>query len=238
METALAKEKIIGILISAALGMLIGVALVVILFNWFPQYAKMILPESDLTIESVEVTETPKSNVTAQIKEIVLGSSAQKKQLIVYTRDVYSTTSFKQSGFVDWGIFRKTQEIVYKGTAEYTVDLSKVNEKSIVVNHDDKTVTVYIPHSQLLNDNIIVNSEDIKFKDTEKGLLAFGDLEATPEQIAKIETTVKDEMKTKLAEENEYKNAERFAVLSTWEILQPSIATVAPGYNLKIEFRK
>ena len=44
METALAKEKIIGILISAALGMLIGVALVVILFNWFSQYGKMVLP--------------------------------------------------------------------------------------------------------------------------------------------------------------------------------------------------
>ena len=59
----------------------------------------------------------------------------------------------------------------------------------------------------------------------------------TPEESAELETNAKEMMKAKLIEEKDAENADRFAILSTWEIFQPVVSAVSPDYRVVIEFQ-
>lgn len=186
--------------------------------------------------KSTTVTELDNSDVNIMIKEAILGCCSQEKQLVVYTREIYDTILLKESGLFGWDIFSKTKDIVFKGTAAYTVDLSEIDENDIVID-EDGTVTLYIPHAQLLNDNIIINSNDIIFEDTEKGALAFNDIDITPEQNAQLESSARQAMKNKLLEENDSDNADGFAKLSVLEIAEPLVSAISKDYNLRVDFK-
>lgn len=189
---------------------------------------------SDIFSSSKSTTVTELDN--SEIKEAILGCCSQEKQLVVYTREIYDTILLKESGLFDLDIFSKTKDIVFKGTAAYTVDLSEIDENDIVID-EDGTVTLYIPHAQLLNDNIIINSNDIIFEDTEKGALVFDDIDITPEQNAQLESSARQAMKNKLLEENDSDNADGFAKLSVLEIAEPLVSAISKDYNLRVDFK-
>jgi anaerobic ribonucleoside-triphosphate reductase len=105
-----------------------------------------------------------------------------------------------------------------------------------VVDEDEKTVTIFIPHATLKNIN--VPSDEMEFADVERGMFAFGDVKLKPEELSTLETRASEEMQQKLEDENVSEEAERFAVLSVWEIYQPTISSVSPEYRLIVDFQQ
>ena len=104
----------------------------------------------------------------------------------------------------------------------------------IYFNEDAKTITLYIPHTECGKINI--PSDEMEFGDVEHGWLAFGEVNLTPEQMANVETEAGSGMEKKLEDLKEGETADRFAIMSVWEIYQPLVSAVSPEYKLEVKF--
>ena len=93
---------------------------------------------------------------------------------------------------------------------------------------------ILIPHAKLQYVN--TNLDLTEFEDTEKGMLAFGDIKLTAEETKLLETTVYNSMEERLSEQELLDEADRFAKLKTWEIFQPLVTAVSPAYKTVIQF--
>ena len=167
-------------------------------------------------------------------KNAILGEAQKKQELIVMEQPVKVSTTVTKSGLGKLEIFSKVKNIAYNGTGVYTVDMSKINNDTINVNLDNKKVTVYIPHSVLQYVNL--DLENVEFEDTEKGLLAFGDLALTTEQQNEIEVSVKNTMSQTLNNKEFFDQADEFAKLKTWQIFQPLVSAVSNEFIVEMEF--
>ena len=169
----------------------------------------------------------------ADFAEVVIGDATHPKLLEVYTVHVSDVVTVTDTGLANLAIFSKVQYITFHGTATYTVDLGQVNEYCFVVDNLQRRVTFYVPHAALAS--ISIPAEQIEFSDVERGILAFGQLKLAPEDQARIQTEAQTRMEQKLLDDEVAADANRFARLAVWEIYQPMIAAVAPGYSLDVE---
>lgn len=177
----------------------------------------------------------PFGYTAADFEEAILGDSSRLKKLEVYSQEVSDAYTLTNTGFMNWGIFTKNQLITYNGTVVYTVDLSQLKKSDILFNEEEKIITLRIPSP--VQEDINLPENRIKFGDTAKGLLAFGDIKMTPEQHAEIQAEVRNKMQEKLDSSNAAETAGRFAVLSVWEIYSPIVKGVAKDYSLEVELR-
>ena len=190
------------------------------------------IEDHDMTLDNdgVQVHYT-----VADFAEAILGDAKQQKKLEVYTAEISDVVTITDSGFANMKIFTKCQLLTYHGEATYTVDLSNVKERDIMLDEENKTIKLYIPHVE--RNTINIPSDKIEFGDTEKGVLAFGDIKLTAEQVSMVETEARSKMESRLAEDKVEETAERFATMSVWEIYQPLVSSVSPEYKLEIVFQ-
>ncbi len=166
--------------------------------------------------------------------DAILGSTRIKEELVVMEQDVEYVSLITKAGFGDWAVFRKTKSVTFAGTGVYTLDLSKLDASRITVDDEEKTVTLKIPHTTLTY--LELRPEDMTFDDTEKGLLAFGDLKLTMEEQNAFERLAKQNMAKKLATQTLFTRADGFAQMKCWEIFQPLVDTVSKEYRLVTSF--
>ena len=172
----------------------------------------------------------------ADFAEAVLGDATQLKKVEVYEAKVSDAVTLTKTGLVKLKAFTKTQLITYNGKATYTVDLSKLSESDFALDEDEKKVVIHIPH--VVCEKINIPSDEMEFGDTERGLLAFGEIKMTAEDYAKIETEAESKMNNKLVELKAEETADRFAKMTIWEMYQPIITAVSPEYKLEIVFNE
>ncbi len=187
--------------------------------------------DHDMTLENYGFL----GHTVADFEEAILGDSQKLKKLEVYKQEVSDVGTITDTGLFNLGMFTKNQVITYYGTAVYTVDLSKLSKADIVFNEEEKMITLKIPHA--VQEDINIPEDKIQFSDPEKGLLAFGELKATPEQIMKVQAGARQKMQDKLDSDNVLEIADRFAKLSVWEMYSPIIKGVAKDYSLEVEFK-
>ena len=171
----------------------------------------------------------------ADFEEAILGDASKLRKLEVYSQEVSDVSEITDTGIFNWAVFTKCQLITYNGTVVYTVDLSSLKASDIHFNEDEKTITLSIPHA--VQEEINIPEDSIQFGDTSKGLLAFGDIKLTAEQIVQVQAGAREKMQQKLDEQNVLATADRFAKLSVWELYSPIIKAVAKDYSLEVEFR-
>ena len=172
----------------------------------------------------------------ADFADAILGDSTKLKCLEVYSQEMSEMVTFTKAGLGKLKIFSKSKNYTYNGTATYVVDLSKMTADAIELDEENNTVILYIPHAELPDNNINVPLEKVVIGDTTKGLLSPGDLNLSDEESQKLMEGAKEKMKKKLEEENIQETADKVAEMTVWEMFQPLISNVAPGYTLKIEF--
>ena len=112
--------------------------------------------------------------------------------------------------------------------------MSAIDADHIEVDLEQKQVTIRIPHSCLQYIN--ADLDKTEFEDTEKGLLTFGDIKLKTEDQNRLLQAVQNSMKEKLTEEEQYKMADEYATMSTWQMFQPLITAVSPEFVVEIEF--
>lgn len=187
--------------------------------------------EHDLVLEDHGVF----GYTAADFADAVLGDQSKLCKLQVLKQEVSELSTVTDTGLGNFKIFSKNQLITYHGTAIYTVDLSKLKKSDFVLDEDKKELTIYIPHTVL--EPINIQSSDIEFGDVNRGLLAFGDINATPQQIAAVQSKAQEMMEKKIAKQNIAEDADRFAKLVVWELFQPVVNSVSKGYSLVVDFK-
>lgn len=189
------------------------------------------IEDHDLTLENNSIF----GYTVADFEEAILGDSNKLKKLEVYSQEVSDVATLTDTGLFNLSVFTKSKMITYNGTVVYTVDLSTLTKNDIKFNEEDKIITLTIPHAT--QEEINIPEDKIEFADTEKGLLAFGELNLTAEQIMKVQAEARTKMQEKLDSSNVLETADRFAKLSVWELYSPIIKGVAKDYSLEVEFR-
>lgn len=148
-------------------------------------------------------------------------------------KHVSDAVQLTDTGLANLKIFTKTQLLTYKGTAIYTVDLSKLSKDDITLDEEKMVVHLKIPHAELGKINI--NEDEMEFGDVEHGLLGIGKITMTPEEQTEIQKEARKKMNEKLEEQKTAEVADRFAKMSVWELYQPMIDKVTSGYSLNVE---
>ena len=184
-------------------------------------------------VEESELEANP--NVILSLKEAVLGASEQKKDLEVFEQHVSDIIKVTDRGKLPLNLGAKYRYIKYSGTAVYTVDLSGLDDDSLIVDEDAKTITIKIPRPV---ERLDINEDETQADDTENvGIFSIGDLKQSEEERAEVIAGVKDNMEHMLQEEHIMDTAERMARLSVWEIYQPVVSKVSPEYSVITEFK-
>ena len=187
--------------------------------------------EHDLVLENNGIF----GYTAADFQDAILGDSRQLRKIEVFTQEISEATTITQAGFLNWSAFSKNQIITFTGTAVYTVDLSSLKQTDILYDQDQRIITLYIPHAQ--QEEINMPESNIKFGDTEKGLLAFGDIKLTAQQHADVMSGARAKIQEKLDQDRVIDQADRFARLTVWELYSPIVKGVARDCSLEVEFR-
>ena len=125
-------------------------------------------------------------------------------------------------GKYDNFLFKNNKTITVKANGIYKLDLNDIYE-NIIIGIDEVTVLVSI-------DNDII-FHDFEYN-TEKGLLVFYDIEATPEEYEHLLDNVKEQMKTKMYTEAYISEVKKRAK----EIITKEIQEVTNKYKVRVVF--
>lgn len=168
-----------------------------------------------------------------QMQNAVLGETRESAQLIVLEQDVEVQTEIT-SALADLDIFRKTKTIYSYGTGIYTVDLSQITAEGIRTNAQDGTVTITAPLPALTQ--TVLHIEQTQYEETDRGLLAFGEIKLTVEQQQLLQETILAAINQKLAAQNFSPAAEEAARKALYNLFQPLVQAVSGEYEVIIVF--
>ena len=212
----------------ALIGLLCGMLIAYFILD--RMYQNMMNAQTETPAE----TEEPSGPSSVEFEEAVLEAASEHSELIVMEQPLSIPTTITKSGLGNLAIFSKVKDVTYYGTGVYTVDLSKIDAKHIRTDIFNRTVSILIPHAVLQYVNPDLSRTE--FQDTEKGWLAFGVIKLTTEESNELEKSVMSAMEERLNQDDLLIQADEFAVLQTWEIFQPIIASVSPEYTVEMEF--
>lgn len=169
----------------------------------------------------------------AEFQQAVLLGARERAQLVVYEREVSVESTLKRT-FADWAIFTKTKTMRSYGTGSYAVDLASLSREDITVDVVNYTVTVRIPHASLYT--VTPDYTKTEFEDTERGLLAFGEIKLTSQQQNELEKQVLAEMTEALSAPEELKKADDEALERCETLFSPLVAGVSGDFDAEIVF--
>lgn len=175
----------------------------------------------------------PDHSIEVRFREVILGKANEQANLIVIEQELSVQSTLEKTGLFDWGIFKKSKDIIYSGEAIYTVNLNQMRENDVAVDIDTKKVTIYIPRPEVYD--LIVDPNDFILGETSKGIFAFGDIKMTLEEAFYIEgqavSTLKEAAEADELEEKAIETAEK----KLEELFQPIAKAVDPDYQIVIQ---
>lgn len=124
------------------------------------------------------------NKVRIDYKQIILDELIEQKQIIIASNKM--RIPFTQTEEHWWG--KKSQEIEFSAVGRFVVDLDKLNSQDIMVDEESKTITIYMTKPSKI---VELLEDETKFGETKKGLLVWGDIEYTLEEVEQIKYEVK-----------------------------------------------
>ena len=180
----------------------------------------------------VVLDETFTGYTALDFQDAVLGEARGQQKLVVMEQPVELSTTVTKAGLGNLAVFQKMKTITCFGTGKYTVDLKQIDADHIDVDEEAKLVTITIPHAVL--DAVVPAFDLFEFDDTEKGILAFGDLSLTMEQQNEVQKAVTATMTEYLSQESVMAQADEFARMKTWDTFQPIVTSVSPEFKVEM----
>lgn len=170
----------------------------------------------------------------AEFSDVIVEKFNEESRLMVSSVDASVSMELKQNSGLDIGILTKKQNVTYKATGKFYVDLSMMGEHSIKLDEDSRTITIEIPHAKM--DPIEIDPTKFTVDRVENGLLAFGDLKFTPAEFNSLETTCKSKLENELNTAANRQAADERAVEEMMKIYEPVVKTVDDAYSVDIVF--
>ena len=206
-------------------------------YNWYRQYKR-----DTSILKSVEGYDLTVNNngilgyTAVDFADVIVGASERQALLIIDEQELSAPSIITQAGLFKLGIFSKNQSVVYNGTAQYTVDISRITADKISVDAANHTITVTVPYPQL--HAVIFNPANTVFGDTEKGLLAFGDIKMTGEQFSTIEAEAVSRLTEKANDPAVLRKAISYGSYVLRDFYETAIDAITKSYKVKIVFEE
>lgn len=168
-----------------------------------------------------------------EVVSILIGENREVNELKVMEQDLEDVHEVTDA-FLNLEIFRKTQRIHYYGTANYIVDLSKISEEDIIINKDDKSITIVIPHSEM--DGIVMDYEKTTLEEVDRELLGWGDIHMNMEQFVVLQQDMQSSLESAAKDKKLYEEADNKAKKAVLDIYKKALNELNPDYSINVVF--
>lgn len=193
--------------------------------------------EDHLELSDSDVLQLEDSKVRVSFSEVVLSPQYETRELIVSTQEANVSADLEDRVIqqLDIAALKRSQSVTYTGTGYFIVNLNTLTEKDIVVNDENKTVTIQIEHAKLKD--IVIDPDKVEIGSVKKGLLALGNLEITVKDYNEIEQKLKNQLEEAFDTGENLQEADDNALKMVKEIYEPVIHAVDSSYELEIAFQ-
>ena len=227
-------DRLVRRLVWSAIVLVLLIALVLLVLPRIDKAIEAFTPQVSITVpDSIQdiLPDETMGYTSIDFTNAILGESRERKELVVMEQDVDVTSKISQD-LLHVALFSKVKIIHSYGTGVYTVALDEVGEDDIFVNEETKIITVTIPHTVLSYVNVDVSKTE--FEDTQRALLAIGDIKLTTEQKHTLDQSVNDTLHERLNDKALFAKADEIALNKVREILQPIVGSISDEYIVKI----
>lgn len=170
-----------------------------------------------------------------KVRDVLIGSVTDKSELVTAAIELIQELQMDQS-FTDWDVFKKTQDIVYHGTCKYSTDLSSFTTDDIYFHPDGKSIDITVPKPVI--NSLEIHENDTYIKNTDNGLLRFGEIKLTAFDENEVRKTVKDRMLLEVQSPEQMKMAEEKTAKAVAELFGTCLdAAGFMGYRINVLFR-
>lgn len=133
----------------------------------------------------------------------------------------------------DLDVFKKCKTITFFANCSYSVDFSTLNSKDILLDNENKNITIYIPKPEIFSINI--NEDKTHYSEPELGLLRFGDIQLSSEEFGNLRLQLHEAFKEKMLNDTELKTQ---AVTNTKQSLESLIFNlIGENYNINVKVK-
>lgn len=209
-------------------------------FVWSYFYKKNLSEEAyddGITQIDLDTIYLNESGVQVDFYDVIIGKHEEVRKLIVSEQE--TTVSVKLTDrlieILDVGFLKKTQNVSYTGTGYFVVDLDSLTRDDVVLDKDNKTVTILIDHAYL--QAIEIDPEKIIIDEVKEGLLAWGDIKLTVSDYNAIEKDLKNRMEAEFNTASNAQAADDNALRMVKEIYEPVVKAVDAAYEVRVEFK-
>ncbi|MEA4911286.1 MAG: DUF4230 domain-containing protein [Oscillospiraceae bacterium] len=186
--------------------------------------------------ESVEVMLGLKAELTAgDFQSALLVEAKKQQQLVVYEKEISMQSELTKS-LLDLDAFRLTKSVRSFATGYYAVDLAMLSDDNITYDAESGTVRLTVPAPTLYIVDFDVTKTQIE--ETERGLLAFGDIKLTQEEQTAFETSVKETLTKALSTDACFSEAADASTEALEKIFRPIVQAVDETAALEIYVSK
>lgn len=188
--------------------------------------------EEEMAANQIVFSSGSSKRTVVDFQEPIVTAHGKETKLIVHRADVKEKISIADEGLGGWKWTSAYQDIVFKGHAEYTVDLSRLTEKDFMVNNETKELTVRIPYAVLSLINI--PDDEMEFHETKSGWLHANNIKLTPEENSQIRLKAEQLMKAKLIDDNIIAAANDDAKIVVGNLLSATVNAIDPEFTIII----
>lgn len=189
------KKKTLNVFKKIFLVLLI---LLVFIYIKYPTKIQKLLPQS-LNIQSNNIL--TEDTIINKIKDV--------NKLIPLEIELSQTLTVDNTYF-NLDIFKKSKKITFFANCSYSIDFSTLSTNNIKIDNSNKEIYITIPKIDIFS--IDIDENKTIYGDTEVGLLRFGDLRLSSEEINEIYINANDMFSKKMNNQDFYtqtlKNAE------------------------------
>ena len=176
------------------------------------------------------------SGVEVNFSEIILSHQNETRKLIVSTQDGTVTTKLTDRLIrqLDFDFLKKTQDVSYTGTGYFVVDLDSLTAANVIVDKDEKTVTIQIGHAYL--QAIEIDPDKVVIDDVKESLLAWGDIKLTVADYNAVEQDLRTRLEKKFNTAANGQAADELALQMVKEIYEPVVKAIDHRYSVIVQF--
>lgn len=209
------KRKLIFLIILAIAFTSLGV---------FATYKLLIAPKK----APKQWTSTNLSNISSKffIQDTLVREIRKKKEIIPFEVDLEETVTIDDS-WGDLSIFKKIQNINFYGRGIYSIDVSCIDNKSIVVDKSDNSLVISIPKPIIKG--VVIEETRTIYTSPELGILRFGEVTLTPAEYDSLISKVKEKMTNHLLSSDLYD----VALKESEEVIKNILTVIISQNNIK-----
>lgn len=153
------------------------------------------------TMQIINPIKSNSESTEKYISQATILEDILSEQKVLVTEIILKEKITVDNSYGNLPFLKKMQNIYFVGKADYTVDLSLLEDKDVILNDSNNTLTIILPSPKILHDNISIDEKETSYEELKKGLLRFGNIKFTSSEYSALLTYVKEKMKEKLEKE-------------------------------------